>query len=352
MEQHSTMSEDKDIFELECEVAKQREQLKLLAMQIEILNAKVAYNEETITTINAVKEYKQTEESTAQCGRVCSLIDLINVASCGKVIDNSKAKEKLYKSILAQSEANAVIAIALKQKDKKGNRTADENLFTVSCVDGGVEIVEYAGEGETEEFIIPNTIRGKIVVGIGASSFSEKKIESVYLPETVRYIKGDAFRACKELKTVKLPEKLESLGRSTFSRCENIRSIVIPKTVAEIPSFCFAYCKRLSEVILNNGLEKIYESAFIETSIDNIVIPNSVSWIGRWAFSTAPTKRNNDFMKRLKSINFVILNSDNIVIETSALGNNPSIYCRQQSYIWRLAKASGCTVKQLSEYVL
>lgn len=352
MEQHSTISEEKEIFELECEAAEQREQLKLLSMQIEMLKAKVAYNEETIATMNAVKEYKKAEESTAQCGRVCALIDLINVASCGKVIDNSKAKEKLYKSILIQSEANAVIAIALKQKDKKEKRTADENLFTVSCVDGGVEIVKYAGGDETEELIIPNTIRGKIVVGIGVRAFSEKKIVSVYLPETVRYIKGDAFRACKELKTVKLPEKLESLGRHAFARCENIDSIVIPKAVADIPSFCFAHCKRLSEVILNNGLEKICESAFKETSIDNIVIPNSVNWIGRWAFAVAPAKGNKDFQKTKKNINFIILNSDNIVIVSSALGNNPSIYCQPQSYIWRLAKASGCTVKRLSEYVL
>ena len=212
--------------------------------------------------------------------------------------------------------------------------------------------MEYAGEGETEELIIPNTIRGKIVVGIGVGAFSKKKMESVYLPETVRYIKGYAFRACTELKTVKLPEKLESLGRNTFGNCENIRSIVIPETVAEIPSACFVNCKCLSNVILNNGLAKIGASAFANTAIDNIVIPNSVNWIGRWAFATAPTKRNNDFKKRLTNINFVILNSDNIVIESSALGNNPSIYCQQQSYIWRLAKASGCTVKRLSEYVL
>lgn len=352
MEQHSAMSEDKDIFELECKAAEQRERLKLLAMQIEILKAKVAYNEETIATITAVKEYKGAEGNTAQCGRVCELIDLINVISCDKVIDNSRAKEKLHKSILAQSESNAVTTTALKQKDKNENCTADENLFTVSCVDEGVEIVGYGGEGESEKLIIPNTIRGKLVVGIGARAFSEKKIVSVYFPETVRYIKGEAFSKCIELETVKLPEKLESLGRNTFRDCENIRSIVIPGTVAEIPSACFANCKRLSNVILNNGLAKIGASAFADTAIDNIIIPNSVSWIGRWAFATVSTKRNMDFQKALKGINFVILNSDNIVIETSALGNKPSIYCRQQSYIWRLARASGCAVKQLSEYVL
>ena len=123
-------------------------------MQIEILKAKVAYNEETIATITAVKEYKGAEGNTAQCGRVCELIDLINVISCDKGIDNSRAKEKLYESILAQSESNAVIATALKQKNKNENCTADENLFTVSCVDEGVEIVGYGGEGESEKLII------------------------------------------------------------------------------------------------------------------------------------------------------------------------------------------------------
>ena len=53
---------------------------------------------------------------------------------------------------------------------------------------------------------------------------------------------------------------------------------------AALPSSAYSGCKRLSSVTLPEGLVKICDGAFSDTSLTSLVIPSTVMEMGTWAF--------------------------------------------------------------------
>lgn len=76
-----------------------------------------------------------------------------------------------------------------------------------------------------------------------------------------------------------------AIGKDVFSRCEGLVSVEIPKTVRTIERGAFFNCLGLVRVSIAKGVATIGETAFCGTSLDEISVPNSVTAIGRDAFS-------------------------------------------------------------------
>lgn len=98
---------------------------------------------------------------------------------------------------------------------------------------------------------------------IGAEWFSFSDIEKVIIPNTVRVLGEDAFVRCRHLDVVifEPDSRLERIEKCCFNMCE-IAEIVLPESVQYIGDSCFSH----------NGLKRI-------------VIPKSVREIGNLAFS-------------------------------------------------------------------
>ena len=87
-----------------------------------------------------------------------------------------------------------------------------------------------------------------------------------------------------------------SIGEGSFSGCSSLTSIDIPNSVTSIGSFAFYHCSNLANIQVASG-NPTYDSrnncnAIIETATNsliagciNTVIPNSVTFIGDYAFS-------------------------------------------------------------------
>ena len=77
-----------------------------------------------------------------------------------------------------------------------------------------------------------------------------------------------------------------SIGDGAFWRCESLASITIPESVTSIGRNAFCNCSNLGTVVFAEGskLESIGESAFRDTGITSITIPESVTSIGGYAF--------------------------------------------------------------------
>lgn len=145
---------------------------------------------------------------------------------------------------------------------------------------------------------------GTIDVTIHSSSLSHLDV-----PDSVTYLD----LTCDNLVQLKLPSELETL----FLHCANLKDIDIPNSVYKlnlrgcssidkitIPSNvitledydnnggAFQDCSNLKEITLNEGLQSIPEKTFYKcTSLENLVLPNTISYIGSSAFSyTAITK--------------------------------------------------------------
>lgn len=178
---------------------------------------------------------------------------------------------------------------------------------------------------------------------IGNCAFQYCDIKSIALPSTLKSIGKYAFAGCDLLQEVTLPENLTSLGEGAFAFCEalkvvtvnnkNVKNLAaafhlaaklekfivpdnndiykevggvlytksgktlvrypigkegkaftIPSGVKVIGDHAFENTK-LKKVTFSGGLETIKESAFLASSIESVILPKSVSYIGPYAFS-------------------------------------------------------------------
>ena len=104
-----------------------------------------------------------------------------------------------------------------------------------------------------KKIIIPEGVQT-----IGEESFSECSVQSVIMSDTVTEIRGKAFENCKELKEIKFSSNLKVIGPAAFSGMHEIEVWNLP-----------------------DGLERIEDAAFLYSSMSEIHIPESVSFIGK-----------------------------------------------------------------------
>lgn len=153
--------------------------------------------------------------------------------------------------------------------------------------EGLTELNKFAAPNMTGDVIIPQGV--KRVNGIGG------KPTSIYFPEGVEEIGGDAFNGINSLKgdlklpsTIKtigrgafvgtqishiqLPEKLEIIEEYTLCGCSSLQdTLIIPSDVIQIKRGAFDGCKKLNAIILPAKLEQIWNDAFNECwSLDYI----------------------------------------------------------------------------------
>jgi hypothetical protein len=163
--------------------------------------------------------------------------------------------------------------------------------------------------GPSGDVIIPSTIDGLPVIGIGAQAFSGcTRLTSVTIPDSVTNIGDEAFRNCASLTSITIPDSVTSIGSDAFVRCigltnvtigdsvttigesafyscTSLISVTIPDSVTTIGESGFDHCASLTNVTIGNSVTTIGDSAFFDcTSLTNVTIPSSVTTIGWNAF--------------------------------------------------------------------
>lgn len=123
---------------------------------------------------------------------------------------------------------------------------------------------------------------------IGSSTFAKcKKITSMTIPDTVTAIEGAIFYECSSLTEAILPDTVDSFGISIFKYCSNLETVQLPNNLTEIPNYTFAYCSKLTEVNIPTAITKIGKEAFMYCANTPIILPDSVTFIGRKGFYQA-----------------------------------------------------------------
>lgn len=99
------------------------------------------------------------------------------------------------------------------------------------------------------------------------------------------------------------------IGSSAFKGCSSLQSIVIPNSVTKIGRHAFYGCSSLQSIVLPNSLTYIWDSAFEEcSSLQSMVIPNSVTYIGSLAFSGCSQLKKIDLSNNLEDIAYGTFN--------------------------------------------
>ncbi len=116
---------------------------------------------------------------------------------------------------------------------------------------------------------------------------------------------------------------------SAFEK-EKLVSIVLPNSLTVIGKYCFMNCNKLAQVQYGNGLQTIMQSAFYGCSaLDEVVLPDSVSTVEMYAFEDTGylDNRNNwdDILVPNEGYRMqCILYLDKILL-TASFANIPSI---------------------------
>ena len=128
-------------------------------------------------------------------------------------------------------------------------------------------------------------IHGNVKSIVTSAFVGNKKIESVYIPETVEHIEPGAFANCSSLKKIEIEAKLDAVPPSLCSGCESLEEVILPSTIENIGRDAFFECKKLKAITLPDGLQEIGSRAFADTSLESIKLPNGLLKIGSSAFS-------------------------------------------------------------------
>ena len=172
--------------------------------------------------------------------------------------------------------------------------------------DGTVGITEYHGEGGYVS--VPSEIDGKTVTAIGDEVFwYMEEITSVSLPEKLEYIGARVFQSCTALKEIYIPDTVAEIGDACFQGCTSLAKINVPATLVYVGAFAFdetpwvtqfdgctsiilggrvfyKYLANEDKVVIPEGVVCISDNAFDGKDLSFVKIPDSVAFIGDYAF--------------------------------------------------------------------
>ncbi len=182
------------------------------------------------------------------------------------VFGNTEATTEGTNSV-GKLNSNDITNVAATKNKSTTNSASDFEYYIND--DNTVTITKYIGK--STDVVIPATIEGKPVTIIG-NNFSEanKNIVSVVIPEGVISIgEYDIWGVSAQGDT------------GPFWDCSNLETVIIPDSVSVIGEFAFMHCINLKEIVLPKSLIKIDTAAFCYCQFDKIYYKgNSREWSG------------------------------------------------------------------------
>lgn len=165
--------------------------------------------------------------------------------------------------------------------------------------ENGGYVVKGIGTATDTEIVIPEFYNGSAVVGIKSQAFKYCSfITSVVIPNSVTEIGYRAFVGCRALTSIVIPNGVTSIGEGAFESCEYLTSISVGENNTKYSSQDgvlynkekteFVHIPRAlqGEIAIPNGITSIEDGAFWGCWVlRNIIIPDSVTSIGNYAFA-------------------------------------------------------------------
>ncbi len=175
------------------------------------------------------------------------------------------------------------------------------------------------------DIIIPDTLDGQAVNGLGGRCFYNKDITSIQLPSTLESI-GTLALAANKFSSITIPANVTTIGGQAFAGYYYTYYSPLTKVdfesgskLTEIGDYAFTKCKYLTTVNLPDGIETISSYAFNDCGLTSIYFPNSIKTIGEESFCDQGTGSSS-----LISVTFEG-NSNLELIGAGAFANNSNI---------------------------
>ena len=110
-----------------------------------------------------------------------------------------------------------------------------------------------------------------------------RTFEKLVIEDGITRIGEQAFCKSYMLREVSMGPDVTIIGEKAFFLCENLQTVSLSKSLIEIEPFAFCRAVNLSRIELPDTLVSIGESAFDETALTALKLPESIETIGRMA---------------------------------------------------------------------
>jgi len=194
----------------------------------------------------------------------------------------------------------------------------------------GIAITQYKSNSDDIKITFPSEIEGTPVVRIGSTSSvfrtkDKSKIIGVTIPEGVMVIGNSAFAGADNITSITLPDSIMSIYDSAFKDMKKLKTINLPDNIMSIHNDAFSNCTSLTSITLPSSLKHI-GSAFINTNLKDLTIPNSVE----------SCKIRSDNLYAGGTVTYIELTKDNYVSsinrDSLAFENNITVTYRGVQY--------------------
>lgn len=135
------------------------------------------------------------------------------------------------------TETSSIVNVQETQTSKETETNAPNAKFFSYESRGDSTIFITAYTGNEINLVIPSKINGFIVTGIAddfSGVFSMKNIQTVTLPNTIKYIGACGFRSCTSLTSINIPDGVTEISNGVFCGCDNLKNLYIPSSVTKI----------------------------------------------------------------------------------------------------------------------
>ena len=157
--------------------------------------------------------------------------------------------------------------------------------YTAVLYVNGIGLKKY--RGEDKDVKIPNYIGVFPVISIQGGCFEDNKtVETVVIPDNVKYIERVAFKRCINLKSVEA-SRIKSIGEFAFTGDIKLERVELGENLRTIEKGTFYECHALTYIPSRSSLKEIGKWAFAECEIED---PGDLTGIivGEEAFVDCP----------------------------------------------------------------
>ena len=104
-----------------------------------------------------------------------------------------------------------------------------------------------------------NTVIPDTVTSIpGGAFFQCRSLTSIEIPSSVTSIGNSAFNRCTSLSSIKIPSSVTNIGMNVFAFCENLETVTISSDITSIGDWAFDGCTKLQKVYVINAYAAKY----------------------------------------------------------------------------------------------